>query len=261
MKIEFNKKFLNRLLGHLYVMFEAFYREKKHKGYNTRVKYMFYSKPDSESLIVSFPGCAVNAARYNYVRSLLPFHCNKLFVLDDFGENHQGCYLVNDCVEACTIELIQQVIAKCESYKKLKNIIFVGSSKGGYCALNFSLHFPSVKLIIGAPQYYIGTYLDKPNTLVNLRFLIGDINEEKKAILDRRLQKKILHPEYLPEVVYFHYSSVEHTYKDHVKDLIDDLKRVNVCVIEDVHQYPTHGGLATYFSPYLVKTLKALQIK
>lgn len=124
--------------------------------------------------------------------------------------------------------------------------------------MNFSLMIPDVIVVIGAPQYRIGSYLDYSLTLTNLSFIIGDITEEKKRKLDNRLVQKIATTEILPKAVYFHYSNVEHTYKEHVKDMIRDLKNAGIHVIEDVQDYPEHSGLATAFPPYLERTIKAL---
>lgn len=260
MKDEFSQK-IKRGINYLYTRWEALLHEKQYSAHGTRVKYMFYKKPKSNVLLVSFPACAPNTAKYNYMRTLLPFKCNKLFLLDDFGENQQGCYLAEDKVEKCTQDLLRSKIDWCikqiggDNYHSLK-VIFLGSSKGGYCALNFSFLIPDVHVIIGAPQYYLGSYLDKENTKVNLSFLIGKITEEGKKQLNNRLKDRILTSVVKPKEVYFHYSNVEHTYNEHVKDLLQDLKRSEIKVIEDIAGYPEHSGLAIFFPPYLVKTIE-----
>lgn len=74
---------------------------------------MFFEERESNVLLVPFPACAPNTAKYNYVRTLLPFKCNKLFLLDDYGANHQGCYLIEDNVEKCTLDVLKNVITRC----------------------------------------------------------------------------------------------------------------------------------------------------
>lgn len=81
------KEKVQRALNHYQTKLKACIYEKKHKAYNTRVKYMFFPYKGSDSLLVSFPACAPNAAKYNYMRALESFKCNKLFLLDDFGSN------------------------------------------------------------------------------------------------------------------------------------------------------------------------------
>ena len=254
---------IKRGYNHYYTKWQSFLHEKRYSAHGTRVKYMFYKEPKSNVLLVSFPACAPNTAKYNYMRTLLPFKCNKLFLLDDFGENHQGCYLAEDKVEKCTSELLHSKIEWCKSKwggddsRPLK-VIFLGSSKGGYSALNFAFLIPDVYVVIGAPQYYLGSYLDKENTRVNLAFLIGKITEAGKKELNNRLNNRIRTSVIKPKVVYFHYSDVEHTYKEHVKDLLDDLKERGVEVVEDVQTYPEHSGLKDHYPPFLVKTKENL---
>lgn len=243
--------------NHYYTKVQALFCEKRHVAFGTRVKYMFYQQQESNLLLVSFPACSPNAAKYNYMRTLLPFKCNKLFLLDDFGANHQGCYLIQEDVENCTCDLINDVICKCKKSgggKSLK-IVFLGSSKGGYSALNFSLLIPHTIVVAGAPQYYLGRYLDKEGTRDNLKFLIGEITEERKERLNTRLQRRILSSEIRPDKVYFHYSHVEHTYEAHVKDMLMDLRKAGIVIVEDVHDYPTHSGLKDFFPSFLQNTI------
>lgn len=116
-------------------------------------------------------------------------------------------------------------------------------------------------MIIGAPQYYLGTYLDKKSTRTNLEYLIGKITDEGILKLNIRLKDRIATSKIQPEHVYFHYSNNEHTYEDHVKDMLADLKSAKVPVTEDIHNYPKHGDLKEYFPPYLIAILKELNIQ
>lgn len=253
-------KKLQRAWHRYYTKFHSLIHEKKFRANGTRLKYMFYESKGSETLLVSFPACDPNTARYNYMRTLHPFKCNKLFLLDDFGDNHRGCYLIEDNVEKTTKQLLLSIINRCESRimgGKLLNIIFLGSSKGGYSALNFSLLIPNIKVVIGAPQYYLGRYLAGEKNLPNLKFIIGEINEKNIEELDFRLKNRIVTSSFKPKV-YFHYSRAEHTYEDHVKDLLSDLKCAEISVEEDVQYYPQHGGLKDFYPPYLVKTIKEI---
>ena len=173
----------------VHARWNALLHEKVQSEFGVRVKYMFFKNAGSDTLIVSFPACAPNAARYNYVRALSAFNCDKMFLLDDFGTNHQGCYLVEDKVENCTKSLISNKLCGVG----YKSIIFIGSSKGGYIALNFSFLIPNVTVIIGAPQYFLGDYLGGTSHLPNLKYILGDdITEEKKQALNNRLRNRIL---------------------------------------------------------------------
>lgn len=47
---------------------------------------------ESQDLVVIFSACTSVGilARYNYVRTLKNFQCNKLFILDDISEDKRG---------------------------------------------------------------------------------------------------------------------------------------------------------------------------
>lgn len=101
---------VKRVLNRLHTDLNKFLNEKQFHYSEVRIKYMFFASKKADTLIISFPACAPNAARYNYMRTLLPFTCDKLFLLDDFGDNHQGCYLVEERVEECCKQLINNVV-------------------------------------------------------------------------------------------------------------------------------------------------------
>ena len=136
--------------------------------------------------------------------------------------------------------------------------MFLGSSKGGYSALNFSFLIPNVTVVIGSPQYYIGSYLDTQGTLDNLCFIIGEITEEGKEELNNRLRNRIQTSEILPKLVYFHYSNAEHTYQDHVKDMLRDLRERGIPIIEDIQSYEKHSGLKDFYPPFLTESVNKI---
>ena len=245
------------LKNRIWAKSKAILYEKTHDAFGATVKYMFFGKQDNETLVVSFPACAPNAARYNYAGALSPYRCDKLFLLDDFGANHQGCYLVEDSVEKNVLSLIVNYTEK--SGKQYNHIYFIGSSKGGYSALNFSFLVPNAIPIIGAPQYFLGNFLSKPNLSANLKFIIGeDITEEKIESLNNRLRCRILNSCIQPEEVFIHYSNQEPTFNKHIKYMLEDLHKAGVSLKEDVAAYKTHDELGDQYSLYLKHTLDTL---
>lgn len=83
-----------RAFHRMYTILLTYFREKEYSCKNGRIKYMLIKpKAHSDFLIVSFPACS-DRPKYNYVGSLKRYNCNKLFILDDFAENHMGNYLV-----------------------------------------------------------------------------------------------------------------------------------------------------------------------
>ena len=161
-----------------------FFQERKFTFEGVDLKYLFKSCSTSDTLIVVFSACtrAGIKARYNYVRTLKGINANCLFILDDFGEDRRGAYYLGkncgDEIEIATKKLISDIYSSC----KAKKLLFCGSSKGGWAALNFMTSFPESIAIVGAPQYNLGNYLMAP-ALVNTRnYVLPEPNEEKMYI-------------------------------------------------------------------------------
>lgn len=123
----------------------------------------------------------------------------------------------------------------------------------------YSFLIPDVTAIVGAPQYFLGRYLDKPDTKENLSYLLhSDVTPETKEELDYRFRRLIETSACLPKKVYLHYSNQEHTFEDHVKWLLVDLKRRNVILDEDISDYRIHGDVSKYYPSYLKKVLDSI---
>lgn len=229
-------------------------QEKKIKLFGCTVRFIL-KKYNSDILIVVFQACHSNGAHYNYYRILKECKVNKLWVKDDFSPNHRGSYYLGEKgknnVESTVYCLIEKIIKK----RKIRKVIFVGSSKGGYAALNFGITYPNSYIVIAAPQYKLGTYLDCEYQMLNLLDIIGSYDKQKILDLDNRLADKIKENANKNQKIYIHYSDCEHTYDEHVKYLIEDLKSINIYVEEDIEHYKIHGELYKYFPSYLVKTL------
>ena len=115
-------------------------REQKIFNYeNVKVKYMLKEEKEADALTIVFSACTRKGlkARYNYVKTLDGIPSNRLYILDDYAKDHRGSYYLGSDFqfneEKATDALIKQIIA----VLKPKKLIFCGSSKGGYAALNF----------------------------------------------------------------------------------------------------------------------------
>lgn len=246
-----------RILNGLFILYNIRIREKFITYGEHRIKYIF-SPNKSKKLVVVFSGFHPKSARYNYMLSLKKYKYNKLFILDDFGANGTGSYYL-DCVDNSQIEkAIIDLIKRIKEQHNIDELFFVGSSKGGYAAINFSLNFPDSTVIAGAPQYYIGSYMKVREYNVANKFILGEnYTDEALVQLDNRLKQKIENSPNKP-IIYLHYSDSEHTFSEHIKDLISDLENVGISVIKDIDHYKTHAGVAKAFPPFLQKTLNNL---
>lgn len=234
-------------------------REQKIFHYNdVNVKYILKEKKETNALVVVFSACTRKGlkARYNYVKTLDGMECSRLYILDDYAKDHRGSYYLGENFqfneEKATDRLIQNVLNDLQPDK----IIFCGSSKGGYAALNFGVQYPMAHIIVGAPQYFLASYLEQSGNLDALLHILGERNVQKEEELDDRLCHKICdNKNYPTQHVYIHYSNKEHTYEEHVVHLLKDLEKSGYQIVEDIADYTNHGDLSYYFPDFLKKNI------
>ena len=238
--------------------------EKTYRGEDTRLKYMYFPmdehKPHGANvLLVMFQGCHDKEARYNYVRTCSTLNIHRLFIKDDFAPNGRGSYYVGEKGKYNVERLVHRLVQDFCDRLHPEKLIFAGSSKGGYGCINCGIAFPHAYLIPGAPQYRLGTYLDKPKNRPNLIDIIGDYTPENIAALNVRLEQKIkANPYAETQTCYLHYSNVEHTYEKHIRDLRQDLIASGMDFHEDVADYPEHSDVGKFYPQFLVDTVNKL---
>lgn len=98
-----------RVITKVAFFFIRLFKERKFEFGHERLKYLFYNN-HSSTLIVSFPACTLNSANYNYIRTVASYKVDKLFLLDDFGTNHQGCYLIEEEVQSAVLQVLGNLI-------------------------------------------------------------------------------------------------------------------------------------------------------
>lgn len=253
-----------------YVMtkFKILYKQKEYKHDDAVIRYI-YEKEDYDNLIVVFSSCTRVGikARYNYVKTLSKVKIDKIFILDDYGFDQRGVFYLGEKMDFFVERAVKKLLEEITGQRKYQKIICTGSSKGGYAALNFGLEIPDSVIITGAPQYYLGNYLnDKANALEKtLNFITGakydTVPEPKMKELNDHLKDKMIRQrdtEKKPKV-YIHYSIKEHTYQEHIRDLLDDMKESGICFEENVEQYTEHSEVSFYFPTYLLETIEQVQ--
>ena len=123
-------------------------------------KYLFKNNK-SNKLIVFFSafGPENSPGVYNYVWSSKTIKADKLWIRDRCGYNKVGTYyLGNNYPDLSFIQEVERLIKK---YGSNKEIICCGTSKGAWAALFYGIRLNVSKIIVGSPQYYIGTYLNE----------------------------------------------------------------------------------------------------
>lgn len=257
-------KYIKKLVMNAYVIL----KERTYYGNGTRVKYLYYKKK-SKILVVCFSAYNKDKALYNYVRSLENYDVSRLYIKDDFGPNNAGSYYLGENgkhnVEKTVIDLIKMKTKTINDGKPI--IVFVGSSKGGYAALNFGVEFENSYTIVGAPQYKLGSHLNEPFFYPVLEDIFGNINQEKIDDLDMHIKRKYeMLPKGSNQHIYLQYSMLEwssvfneYTYEKHIKYLINDIKeKTDIELHCEVLEYKDHGDVHQYFPIYLKNTLNSI---
>lgn len=217
---------INKLIDLIETKIIMTLNQKIYTGKKYNIKYLFQNNSKSKDLIIIFTSCTKpgQKARYNYMRTLDEFECNKLFILDDFGFDKRGAYYLGNNngfdIEKDVESLINNIINKLNPNKKN----FVGSSKGGYAALYFGLKYSKSIIISGAPQYILGNYLNLPSHRTILKYIMGDTNLSSIEMLNNLLRTVLEQYKNNACNVYLHYSSNEETYASDISILIKDIK-------------------------------------
>ena len=241
----------NKLYGEIAVPL----MEKEFTAEGITLHYLLFRR-HSPVLIIGFQGGPDHGKpRYNYLSTLSGINANRLYIKDDIVPN--GNYYLGSGgkfnMEAATRMLIADTIRKCGAEKT----ILIGSSKGGYAAINYGIEIPGSVMIAASPQYWLGNYM---SSVRSLRFGMEDVlglpvTKEKLSMLNGRLKEKIGNDPYAEtQKVYIHCSVNDMTYHKHVLYLQNDLAKAGVQQVFDKRDYEGHETLKYYFPQYLRAT-------
>lgn len=225
------------------------------KDGETSLRYMLFKKP-SDALIVGFASRDARGPVYHYVHTLACTSASRLYIKDDYAQNgtfYLGRHQTNDIEEAC-FELIDKAAKQCGA----KKLYFIGSSKGGYAAINFGIEYPNSTMVVAAPSYYVGSILRDRKGYVDAVKLVMDepITPEKVERVDKHLYNKIQKNPYAnTQRLFIHYSPKEPYYEQHVHDLLRDLRESGVEISEDLGSYTEHEDLKFYYPDYVTKVI------
>lgn len=257
------KRIIRKYYEFIITKVKLIFLQKKFIYEGTELKYIFKREKSSQSLVVVFSSCTRRGlkARYNYMKTLSSCKVNQLFILDDFAEDHRGSYYMGKdftfCEEKATLALIDMVKTSIEA----KRIICCGSSKGGYASLNIGLQIEGSYIIAGGPQFFLDTYLRASSNLECRQHILGTDSENKSRFLDDYLKNRIRTNPYIgSQHIFLHYSNKEHTYEEHIKYLLDELRTKEYEVICDVADYEKHSDISYYFPDFLKREVCELSI-
>jgi len=224
------------------------------------VRYHFMPAEDKElkdQLIIIFSALSPPYKYvYDYMSTLENIKTNKLFILDDFGD--QGSYYLgrnrDHSIETAVVSLIQYIMAKYGISHK--NITTIGSSKGGYAALYYGIKYYFGNIVAGAPQSKLGDFLIKQAKHHNIaQYISGDAEEGDCYYLNNVLFRLLEQPVDISPNIYLYVGTGDHHYRNHVIPLYEELQHKGYNVKLDIEENITLGGLKMYFPHYLKKTV------
>lgn len=246
------KKSLRKILYRIFILFN---QKIYHIENGKKIKYLFFPKK-SDELIISFSGFAGEnkKPKYNYIKTLKGVEKNQIYILDDFGYKKSGSYYLGENGDYFLEREIPRLVNKIKHKYNIKKVYTIGTSKGGWACLYYGILLGCDVVICGAPQYYIGNYL---NTTCYHKKILKSItrNQEKWEIKDLNYKLRNAIKEFDISNIKFiiHYSKNEHTYKDHICYLLKDLKSENAYIEEDISNYLSHHEVGIYFKKVLLK--------
>ena len=215
-----------------------------------------YSK--SENLIVVFsafpekgkPGC------YNMIWTLRGINSNILWILDPGGFNSVGTYYLGKIHDrkSTLLNCVELLIRKIWKNVEAKRTYYIGSSKGGTAAIILGLKMNSDCVIVGSPQYYIGTYLSENNYH---KAILQSICSEEYAVeyLDSLLPNLIENCKKSSTFVRIMYSNKENSYSVHLTPLISALEKCDIKVEKEIVSYENHNEIALFYPDWVKNIL------
>lgn len=240
-------------------------REEKKFCHEKEINYIFKKASwDSPYLVVVFSGFNSAAYKeqhpYNYITALSKFDLNLLFIQDTCGE--RGCYYLcehlNFSVERTVYALIKKIAN--EAGVEEKNIITVGSSKGGTAAIYYGLKYAFGHVIAGVPQTKLASYIvstgagGKP---VRDYMFAQDDWDNSFEILDEIVLNLV--KENLPTKVNLLLSENDSLWNEHFVPLLQkfDQMQVQYEMVNDL-SIKKHSEVAVAFPGYLRDKLLAI---
>lgn len=222
------------------------------RKYNGRVKYLF-QKNHSKTLAIIFSGFSEKPV-YNYVKTLKEWKTDKLFILDDFAYRGSYYWYCNGSNEPMlmTQSLINQFIDR-GMYNK---VITLGSSKGGTCAIYYGLTAGADEVYAAACQYHVGQYVNsEEHQKVFISMMGENAGVKEQELLDHIMPELLKNKAKCKTLIHLMYSKDEHTYSDHIADLVHDLDENGIKHIDSVKSFNEHGEVGKFFIPWIKQEL------
>jgi len=235
------------------------WKERTYDYQGHKLKYIL--RGNNPNLVIVFSAFSVGGGTptYNYIRTFMPIkNASFLFILDDLIEDfNPGSFYLGSDGDFWGINAVTGLIESQRVKIHADKLFMVGSSKGATAAIMFGIKMNADLVIAGAPQYYIGSYLNCDAHRHLLPKLLGnDPSIEDLELLDNIIPDILADNQGNGTRIALHYSEKEHTYIEHIAMLLSDLKRHGYKVEEDVRDYQSHDDVKYFFPQYLLNRLR-----
>ena len=222
------------------------------------LRYLFFPSDSARKLMVVFQAINRNPG-YNYVGTLSSIDSHRLYIKDDYGNDvaTRSSYYLG---ENRSLNIHHRVLNLIDSVREAlgvrpENIIFCGSSKGGFAAIYTALSIGAGTVIAGGPQIMLGDFLDSKNPRsVNppiMEFIAGDRSEHSVDWLNTLLPEKIFGCSGSVRI-FIHVGKDEPHYLRHIVPFLGLVSaHPNLKINLDLGDYSKHSDLAEHFPVYL----------
>lgn len=226
---------------------------------NNGLEYSYYENENTSKLLVVFSS-SVFSNRFNYIKTLKDINQSKLFIADENNlrkETTASYYLGNMGIfdyEKKIFNLIEKI--RIHNNLSRKDVVLIGSSKGGFAALYYTFKYNYGFSIVGSPTIYLGKmhkYSNKGQQIIT--HLTGDLSEKSISILNNIISNSIKITDYKPSI-YYHVGSGEPRYSKHAVPFIEFLSTKDITLKTlDLGDYSNHSLVANYYPSFLTNTI------
>lgn len=230
------------------------------------IEYAFFPAKNSKYLVVIFQ--AINRTPgYNYIKILNGININRLYIKDGYGTDiaTRSSYYLGPNKDFNIADACQNLIHEVAETITVKpnNIIFTGSSKGGFAALYHGISFGDGFVFAGGPQILLGDYLghtsEKSIRPPIFRYLFGEVSRENIDYGNRVLFEKVDNSSKYPHTIVIHIGIGEPHYQEHVLPFFEYCQTKSTNLISlDIQDYNTHEELAIFFPKFLLEKISEL---
>ena len=133
------------------------------------------------------------------------------------------------------------------------NVISIGSSKGGTAALYYGMKYNFGNIIVGSPQYKIGTYLGDLSIKDYGNEIFGEITPSTRIKYNNLI--RLVSNNCVRKKIYILTSEGDNQYKKVLKEFEFVLEEFNIKVVIDKCNINHHNEISKEYPGYMIEKL------